>query len=69
MMEVSRDFPDIQYCQLREIYIMSMRKTKRKSQKFNLQLYENIRIVDNPNYYKNVIQNEEHPEVVASTKC
>jgi hypothetical protein len=69
MMELSRDFPDVQYFQLREIYLMSMGKTKRKLQKFNLQLYENIRIIDNPNYYKNVIQNEELPEVVAGTEC
>jgi hypothetical protein len=69
MMEVSRDFPDVQYCQLREIYFMSMGKTKRKLQKFNLQLYENIRIIDNPNYYKNVIQNDELPEVVGRMEC
>jgi hypothetical protein len=53
------DFSNIEYHQLREIYLMSMGKTKRKLQKFNLQLYENIRIIDNPEYYKSIIQNEE----------
>ena len=62
MMELSRDFSDVQYCQLREIYLKSMGKTKRKLQKCSLQLYENIRIIDNPNCFTNVIQNEKRPE-------
>jgi hypothetical protein len=62
MMALSKDFPDVNYSQLREIYLMSTGKTKRK---FNASLYENIRIIDNPEYYKSFIQSEALPEVVA----
>jgi hypothetical protein len=64
LMALSKDFPDVNYSQLREIYLMSMGKTKRKLQKFNASLYENIRIIDNPEYYKSFIQSEALPEVV-----
>jgi hypothetical protein len=65
MTALSKDFSYVEYHQLREIYLMSMGKTKRKLQKFNLELYENIRIIDNPEYYKSIIQSEGLPEVAA----
>jgi hypothetical protein len=58
MTALSKDFPDVNYSQLREIYLMSTGKTKRKLQKFNASLYENIRIIDNPAYYNSIIQSE-----------
>jgi hypothetical protein len=56
LMAVSKDFPDIEYHQLREIYLMSVGKTNRKLQKFNAILYGQIKIFDNPNYYDCVKQ-------------
>jgi hypothetical protein len=51
IMAISKDFPEIEYHQLREIYLISTKKVIRKLQKFNANLYNKIRIIDNPDYY------------------
>ena len=48
---IEADYSNIDYSQLRGIYLQSMGKTKRKQHPYIKQLNEKMKIIDNPEYY------------------
>jgi hypothetical protein len=50
--EIEKDYNNIDYSQLRGIYLQTMGKTTRKQHPYIKQLNEKMKILDNPEYYK-----------------
>jgi hypothetical protein len=68
---LSKDYPSVSYYMLREVYLLSMNKNKRKTTPITSQLFQRIRIIDNPRINKNfeelfdIKENDEEPLVTA----
>ena len=46
--EISKVFPDIEYHQLRQIYLQSTNKSVKKMHPRNQEIYKQIKIIDKP---------------------
>lgn len=51
MKDIEKDYDQIDYSQLRGIYLQSMGKTTRKQHSFIKKLNEKMKIIDNPEYF------------------
>ena len=57
--DIQKDYPDITYHALRQIYLQSSGLEPRNMHKSNKLLYEQFRIIDSPDIFKQIVSDQE----------